>query len=81
MTSDRGKPSAGFWMTVALVVVLGLMAYPLSTGPAEWMRDHGLLSEGIVDALDWFYSPLPWTYDHSPAFIQRAIRWYGSLWH
>ena len=80
--TDRRKPAAGFWITVALVVLLvTLVAYPLSTGPAEWMRDHGWLSQGTIDALNWFYSPLPWTYQHSPDFIQRAIRWYGSLWH
>jgi hypothetical protein len=42
MTSSRKHPTAAFWLTVALVVVLvTLVAYLLSTGPAEWMRDHG----------------------------------------
>jgi hypothetical protein len=31
MTSDHKKPTAGFWITVALVAVL---AYPISFGPA-----------------------------------------------
>ena len=34
MTSDRKKPTAGFWITVALVAVL--VGYPLSFGPAGW---------------------------------------------
>jgi hypothetical protein len=34
MTSAR-KPSAGFWITVALVTVL--VGYPLSVGPGCWM--------------------------------------------
>jgi len=78
MTSDRKYPGVAFWTTVALVAVLGLMAYPVSTGPADWGRNHGFLSEGMVDGLDWFYSPLPWSYEHRPAFIQRAICWYGN---
>jgi hypothetical protein len=65
---------------VALVVVLALLAYPLSVGPAEWMRAHGWLSQGTLEALDWFYSPLPWIYGASPALIRRAIDWYVSLW-
>jgi hypothetical protein len=34
MTSPR-KPTAGFWITVALVAVL--VGYPLSVGPACWI--------------------------------------------
>ena len=34
MTTDRKHPSAAFWITVALVVVL--VGYPLSFGPACW---------------------------------------------
>ena len=34
MTSDRKKPGVAFWATVALVVVL--VGYPLSFGPACW---------------------------------------------
>ena len=35
MTSGRKKPTAGFWITVALVAVL--LGYPLSFGPVCWM--------------------------------------------
>ena len=39
MTDDqKKKPSAGFWVTVALVVVL--VAYPLSFGPACWITSR-----------------------------------------
>jgi len=34
MTSSR-KPTAGFWITVALLAVL--VGYPLSWGPAWWL--------------------------------------------
>jgi hypothetical protein len=81
VTSDCQKSGVAYWAVVMLTGVLLLALYPLSTGPAEWMRDRGWLSERAVEALDWFYSPLPWTYQHSPACVQSASRWYGSTWH
>ena len=39
--TDRKKPSAAFWITVALVAVL--VGYPLSFGPACWLADRGLI--------------------------------------
>jgi hypothetical protein len=76
--TDRRKPPVGFWIIVALVALL--VAYPLSTGPADWMRAHGWLSQGTVKTLDRFYSPLPWTYKNSPALVRRGIDWYAHLW-
>jgi hypothetical protein len=35
MTSDRKKPGVAFWATVVVVVVL--VVYPLSLGPACWL--------------------------------------------
>jgi len=49
MTPDRKHPSAAFWITAALVAVL--VAYPLSLGPAIWLRDHGLISTRQYDSL------------------------------
>jgi hypothetical protein len=39
--TDRKKPTAGFWVTVALVGVL--VAYPLSFGPACWLSDRDIV--------------------------------------
>ena len=36
--TDRKKPTAGFWITVALVAVL--VGYPLSFGPACWISSR-----------------------------------------
>jgi len=36
MTTDRKKPGVAFWATVGLVVVL--VGYPLSFGPACWFN-------------------------------------------
>jgi hypothetical protein len=38
---DREKPGVAFWATVVVVVVV--VAYPLSFGPACWLADRGIL--------------------------------------
>jgi hypothetical protein len=40
MTTDRKKPGVAFWAT--LVLIAGLVAFPLSAGPASWACEHGL---------------------------------------
>lgn len=47
------KPTAGFWITVALVVVL--VVYPLSFGPACWLVNHEILP---LRPTAIFYQPL-----------------------
>jgi hypothetical protein len=39
MTTSRKKPGVAFWATVVVVVVL--VAYPLSFGPACWLAARG----------------------------------------
>jgi hypothetical protein len=78
MTSDRKKTGVTFWATV--VVVVGLVAYPLSVGPVEWMRSHGWLNHGAEDALHWFYSPLAWLEVDGPEWIGRTMFWYEQFW-
>jgi hypothetical protein len=43
---SRKKPSVAFWATVALVVVL--VGYPLSFGPACWLVGTGVLKHDPV---------------------------------
>jgi hypothetical protein len=43
--TDRKKPGVGFWATVVVVVVL---LYPISFGPACWSADRKLISERSV---------------------------------
>ena len=52
--TDRKKPGVAFWATVAVVVVL---LYPLSTGPAAWLRMH-VLPKSTRKAMDAFYYPV-----------------------
>jgi hypothetical protein len=39
---ERKKPGVTFWATVVMVVTL--VAYPLSFGPACWLCEKGVLS-------------------------------------
>ena len=47
------QPGVAFWATVVVVVVL--VAYPLSVGLAFWLVDSGLISERSVSPV---YRPL-----------------------
>ena len=70
--TDRKKPGVAFWATVIVVVVL--VAYPLSFGPACWLIWNVELSQPVLNFLDAFYDPLEWsqtTFDWAD--------WYGHL--
>jgi hypothetical protein len=75
MTTDRKKPGVAFWATVALVVVL--VVYPLSFGPACWLDSRTLLPAWSVRFLRSFYSPML----DGPKSVRDALMWYGYLWY
>jgi hypothetical protein len=54
MTDDRKKPGVAFWATVGLVVVL--VGYPLSFGPACWIV--GRTETSIVKYAEIMYWPI-----------------------
>ena len=78
MTSDRKHPTAAFWITVALVVVMA--GYPLSIGPVQWLVGHGFVPIRIVPTLTRLYSPIGWIVKDGPEPIRSAMRWYVDLW-
>jgi hypothetical protein len=53
MSEDRKKPTAGFWITVALVAVLA--GYPLSFGPACWVSSYLYCGPAVINLV---YQPL-----------------------
>ena len=62
MTSDRKKPGVAFWASVVLVAVL---AYPLSIGPACWIASRPFESpgKGRIPTFYWpmvTYVPVAW---------------------
>ncbi len=72
MTSH--KPTAGFWITVALVAVL--VGYPLSFGPACWISsrtNYGAKSIPVI------YRPICFALAYTPESMTAAIRGYAKV--
>jgi hypothetical protein len=63
-----------FWATVLVVVVL--VAYPLSFGPAVWLTARANASHAIVESVYW---PILWLEHEGPDSSYYIIRWYGSI--
>src|SRR5262249_9750022 len=71
--TDRKKPGAAFWATLVVVVVL--LAYPLSLGPAIWLAARGCFRDSTVQS---FYMPVLWSAVQAES-LDAAITWWGSL--
>jgi hypothetical protein len=76
MSRDRKNPSAALWATV--VVVVALVAYPLTIGPFFWLVNHVPLPEWLYSIP--IYAPIQWIEDRSPKPVGHAIEWYIHLW-
>jgi hypothetical protein len=82
--TDRKKPTAGFWITVALVAAL--VGYPLSFGPACWLGSREWVPAEVRDVVTCPYQPLVYFTDVDEAGgeemgpIGRVLIWYGMLW-
>ena len=79
MTEPRKKPGVAFWATVVVVL---LLAYPVSFGPATWLYDNGGIPASAEGALEDFYEPVIWARDDdaSPRWLRRSVNWYEALW-
>jgi hypothetical protein len=85
--SDKQKTSGmAFWATVVLVVVL--LAYPLSFGPACWMTSR---MAGPTRMLPIVYRPILWVMGSCPHMsqifcdyarfgTQKELNWNWSNW-
>jgi hypothetical protein len=79
MNADqKKKPGVAFWATVVVVVVL--VAYPLSFGPACWIASQQWAPDGTNEVIDWFYSPASFVLHYAPKNFEDALFWYASLW-
>ena len=58
MSIDRKAPSAAFWATV--VVVVALVAYPLTFGPACWLVSHLHAPQRPLRLLYWPLARVAW---------------------
>jgi hypothetical protein len=66
MTAHR-KPTAGFWITVALVAVL--VGYPLSFGPVCWITSYSGIGSRLLPMV---YHPITWTFGDQTSTRGRA---------
>jgi hypothetical protein len=71
MTS-RKKPGVAFWATVVVVVLMG---YPLSLGPACWISSRTKTGGAVVSM---FYRPMMWGMSRSGR-VSNALSWYSDL--
>ena len=78
--TDRKKPGVAFWATVMMVVVL--VAYPLSFGPACWWLSEPIemiaFSYQNTRQIPGAYWPIAWAAKHGPKPLQRMITWFAK---
>jgi hypothetical protein len=68
MSSDRKKPGAVFWAT--MVVVAGLVMYPLSFVPACWVSSRVQPSGTCLSAV---YRPIILAWRNSPPTTEDVV--------
>lgn len=71
--SDRKKPGVAFWTTVVLVVVL--VGYPLSFGPACWLVNQG---NARIEVVCRVYRPFV-RVAATENRMGRFLKWFGDL--
>lgn len=67
------------WM-LAAVLATAFVCYPLSVGPAEGLRQRGIIAGETLEMLREFYGPISWIYFNGPDSTRGAIDWYFQLW-
>jgi hypothetical protein len=79
MTPSHKKPGVAFWATVGLVVVL--VAYPLSFGPACWLTSQS--ADGDYTARDCAWGMIAyWPLGRialSTSPVGTAMKWWTAL--
>jgi hypothetical protein len=76
MTS-RKKPGVAFWATVVVVVIV---LYVASFGPAVWVIGREWSPDWTYEAFLCVYAPIFLLHESGPLPIHDAILWYAHLW-
>ena len=63
-----------------VIIVMLVLAYPLSMGPMVWLGEHGYLPRSMERAFNLVLLPVLLTVRHGPPAIGRWMAWYISLW-
>jgi hypothetical protein len=73
MGTDRKKPGVAFWATVVVVVLL--VAYPLSFGPACWIARRGGMKFKTAARI---YKPVIQAAGLLPDSTKQLVDWYSG---
>ncbi len=73
MSEDRKKPGVAFWTTVVVVVLL--IGYPLSFGPACWVTSRTNVGAALLPEI---YCPMTWAMSRHHR-IHRVLDSYARL--
>lgn len=76
---DKRQPNPWHWWTVAVMMLL--VAYVLSAGPAMMLQDRVLQRTRFGGWYGIVYAPLRWLSDSSPEPISQSYNWYVELWY
>jgi hypothetical protein len=74
--TDRKKPGVAFWTTVVVVVVI---LYALSVGPAACLMYRGLIPEPLWAHVETAYLPVVWVATLTDT-TDAVFDWYVDLW-
>jgi hypothetical protein len=75
--TNRKKPGVAFWASV--VVVVGLVVYPLAYGPIGWLCERPNCPQWFARLIDCLYMPLLSLIAHAPTQIQTAWESYVHI--
>ena len=64
---EEKSRQSGRWTAVTIIIAVMLVLYPLSAGPAEWLKEAGYLPEWAVSG---FYTPLGFVINLLPLKVQ-----------
>jgi hypothetical protein len=78
MSEERKKPDTLFWTAIVLVA---LVAYPLSWGPAYRFCDVAGGPEGGWLVLSYVYFPMRCAVGRSPEWLRNALESYYYWWN
>lgn len=73
MRDNRKKPGVAFWASAAIIMIV--VGYPLSFGPAIWLTARGNFRESTVQS---FYMPILWSAAQAES-LENVVTWCGSL--
>src|SRR5262245_59670686 len=73
MSTDRSKPGAGIWLTMAAVACF---AYPASLGPGCWVTSRTGVGTSVVAAV---YRPILLVADGLPLWVWKKIQRYSKF--